>query len=82
MLGPYPPILHLQGPRGETQEWPDDDENGKGQIYDEVFDVDIPRIVNEVSEERIGNVVHPDCPQQPPPSLTEQLLQISDRQKC
>ena len=74
-------MSHPQGPRGETQEWPNDGQNDEGQIFDDVYDAPVQRIFHEVNEEGIGDVVHPDRPQEPPPPGTERLLQISDREE-
>ena len=48
-------MLHPQGPRGETQEWPDEGLNDEGQIFDDVLEASLQRIFHERNEEGIGN---------------------------
>ena len=60
--------------RGKTQERPGDGQSDERQIFDDVLNASVERIFRKVNGECVGDVVHPNRPEEPLPSGTQRLL--------
>jgi hypothetical protein len=44
----------------EAQHRSGDGKNGKREVFDDVFDSAVKRLIPEIFEERVGQIIHPD----------------------
>jgi hypothetical protein len=56
-------------------------ENGKWQISDRVLDIAKKRIPQKIHGKGVGNVIEPNCAQEPPALRPKRLLQAPDREQ-